>query len=263
MPGYIILGGSQKGHGAIITRNASSTTGDHAADVFNLFSEPPPTKDFGGGKWFVVSLVPRTLCKSDVKLKWGEGILSSLAVAHSRACNSGANEYGPLGRGSDLPRQQHLAARAGRGWSRSSWRRRRQPPRDVGRPVHTPDVQRRHNPHRPPLTRVGRVSHLQTKWAASCGVILSANAESFSGLRLISEPRQQSKLFTKSKFENTYPIARSGPANFRGTTIKTRTAELHACDADALDSAEHACTFATHTLHSLPHHGDIFRFSSL
>lgn len=55
MPGYIILGGSLKGHGAIITRNASVTTGNRAADVFELFSQPAPSKDYAGGVWFVVS----------------------------------------------------------------------------------------------------------------------------------------------------------------------------------------------------------------
>jgi hypothetical protein len=48
MSGFIIMGGSHAGEGAILTKNA--TSGLEGTDVFSIFSEPSPA----GGAWYVV-----------------------------------------------------------------------------------------------------------------------------------------------------------------------------------------------------------------
>lgn len=51
MPGYLIVGGANKGEGAIVTRNASISTANDS-DVFSLFDARG--RDEGGGYWYVV-----------------------------------------------------------------------------------------------------------------------------------------------------------------------------------------------------------------
>lgn len=54
LPGYLIIGGSTPGEGAIVTRNGSDTTATDT-DVYELFAEGKDGKpSLAGGTWFVV-----------------------------------------------------------------------------------------------------------------------------------------------------------------------------------------------------------------